>query len=296
MRRRMVAAAVAAVLAAGCSGGDAEPRASAPAAPPAGSTTPAASATATPRPSAERPPLPTVMAAVGDSMTRAFNLCEGITDCPEESWSTGTRTESHYARLRALGARLTAHNLAVSGSTVSSLPDQARRAVATGADYVTVLIGANDACTGRADSMTPVAAFAAAFERGLDTLVRGLPDARVLVVSVPDLMRLWEVGRDVPAVRERWDTIRVCQSMLADPLSNDAPDVARRARVKARVEAYNAAMARACARYRTCRWDGGAVYAHRFGVDAVSERDGWHPSRVGQRILADVSWRAGWWG
>jgi lysophospholipase L1-like esterase len=235
------------------------------------------------------------MAAVGDSMTRAFNLCEGISDCPEESWATGTRTDSHYARLRGLGASLTAHNLAVSGSTVSSLEDQARRAVATGAGYVTVLIGTNDACTGREESMTPVAAYAAAFERGLGTLMRGLPGARVLVVSVPDLMRLWEVGKDVPAVRERWETIRVCQSMLADPLSNDADDVARRARVRARVEAYNAVMARACARYTTCRWDGGAVFRHRFGLGAVSERDGWHPSREGQRLLADLTWRAGWW-
>lgn len=240
--------------------------------------------------------LPRVMAALGDSMTRAFVLCDDVGDCPEASWSTGTEVDSHRRRLERLGAKVEAWNVAVSGATVSGLEAQARRAVATRAEYVTVLVGANDACRPTESAMTPVDAFARAFDRGLATLVEGLPSARVLVVSIPDLMRLWEVGRGDPGTVATWTRYGVCRSMLAAPGSEAPADVARRRRVRARVEAYNAAMAAACAKHATCRWDGGAVFRDRFGLDSVSERDRWHPSREGQRRLSEVSWNAGWYG
>lgn len=265
-RSRMAAAAVAAALTTGCSDGP----------PP-------------------REDLPRVMAALGDSMTRAYLLCDGAGDCPEASWSTGTEVDSHYRRLRDLGGRVKAHNLAVSGATVGRLAEQARAAVATGAGYVTVLIGANDACAPTESSMTPVEDFRRAFADGMDTLVRGLPEAKVLVTSIPDLLRLWEVGKDSPEVRATWAR-GICQSMLARPESDAAADAARRGRVRARVEAFNAVMAEVCARYDTCRWDGGAVFGYRFGLDAVSERDYWHPSREGQRLLSAISWDTGWFG
>ena len=237
------------------------------------------------------------MAAVGDSITRAFVLCDDVGDCPEASWSTGTEVDGHLRRIERLsGATVEAWNVAVSGARVADLESQARRAVATGAAYVTVLVGANDACRPTEPEMTPVGEFAAAFERGLATLVEGLPSARVLVVSVPDVMRLWEVGRGDPATRVTWARYRVCPSMLAAPESTAPADAARRQRVRARVTAFNDAMAAACARHPNCRWDGGAVFRDRFGLDALSERDRWHPSREGQRRLAELSWDAGWYG
>jgi hypothetical protein len=44
--------------------------------------------------------------------------------------------------------------------------------------------------------MTSVEEYTGAFNAVLNALVRGLPDAHILVLSVPDLARLWEVGRD----------------------------------------------------------------------------------------------------
>ncbi len=231
------------------------------------------------------------MAALGDSMTRAYAVCGGFGDCPEASWATGDRggLDSHAQRLGLEGDA--ARNLAVSGATVSDLPEQARRAVEARVDYVTVLIGANDACAPDEAAMTPVAGFGRDFDAAMDILARGLPEATVLVVSVPDLLRLWAVGKDDPQVLARWDA-GVCQSMLADAGSEaeDARD--RRDRVRRRVSDYNAAMDRSCRRHPRCRTDGGAVFAYDFSLGMVSELDYWHPSEEGQRTLAEVTWRA----
>jgi lysophospholipase L1-like esterase len=239
------------------------------------------------------------MAALGDSMTRAFILCEGAGDCPEASWSTGTAAEvlSHSQRLsRASGERTRVHNVAVSGATVAGLDSQAARAVAADVEYVTVLIGANDACAPAEADMTSVAAYTADFDRALSRVVSGLPRARVLVVSIPDLLRLWQVGKDDAAVRAVWEQLSICQSMLAEPADQSAAAAARRARVRQRVVDYNTAMANACRRHPTCRSDGGAVFDYDFTIEMVSDRDYWHPSRVGQRTIAAVSWTAGYWG
>ena len=242
---------------------------------------------------------PAIVAALGDSITRGFGLCAGWGDCPAASWATGTQAEvaSHSARLGAAhGAVRSVHNLAVSGATVSVLDAQARQAVAVGADYVTVLIGGNDACAHSEASMTPTRRFAERFGTALATLADGLPEARILVVSIPDLHRLWLVGKDDERVVETWNRVGICQAMLANPTSTAIEDRRRRARVRDRVAAYNEVMAALCARHDQCRWDGNAVFEQAFGLDAVSPRDYWHPSVDGQRRLAQVAWEAGFFG
>ena len=58
---------------------------------------------------------------------------------------------------------------------------------------------------------------------------------------------------------------------------------------------YNEIMGALCDRHEQCRWDGEAVFEEPFSLDAVSPRDYWHPSLEGQRRLAAVAWRAGFW-
>ena len=242
---------------------------------------------------------PAIIAALGDSITRGFGLCAGWGDCPAASWATGTQAEvaSHSARLEAAdGAVRRVHNLAVSGATVATLDVQARQTVAVRADYVTVLIGGNDACARSEAAMTPTRQFAERFGTALATLTDGLPEARILVVSIPDLHRLWLVGKDDERVVETWRRVGVCQAMLADPTSTAAEDRRRRIRVRDRVAAYNEVMAALCARHHQCRWDGNAVFEDAFPLEAVSPRDYWHPSVDGQRRLAQVAWDAGFFG
>ena len=241
---------------------------------------------------------PTRIAALGDSITRAYGSCNGGGECPQFSWATGTdrNVASHFARLAVDGGRPEVRNLAVSGATVSGLATQARQAVALRADYVTVLIGGNDACAYSEEAMTPPRRFADSFAEAIATLTEGLPDARILVLSIPDLHRLWEVGKDDPRVVETWNRMGTCRAMLANPTSTAAEDRRRRTRVRDRVSAYNEVMAALCSRHDQCRWDGNAVFEHRFGLEAVSPRDYWHPSVEGQRRLAEVSWKAGFFG
>jgi lysophospholipase L1-like esterase len=169
-------------------------------------------------------------------------------------------------------------------------------AVRVGPDYVTVLIGANDACAAEEAEMTSVGEYTATFDAALDALVRALPNARILVLSVPDLGRLWEVGKDRPHVRRVWESSGVCRSMLADPADTSAAAQARRDRVRARLQAYNAAMAVACDRRAPrCRYDQNAVFDYRCDLDDLSTVDYFHPSRRGQATLAQVAWDAGHW-
>ena len=260
--------------------------------------TAAAACTASPEPApGNGPPRPESMAALGDSITRAFAACERGGDCVEASWATGTAEDldSHAQRL-GIDDPADVANLAVSGARVAGLADQVRAAVGARPDYVTVLVGANDACAADEAGMTSVEEYAGTFREALDGLVRGLPEARVLVLSVPDLSRLWEVGREHPEVLRTWQSYGICSSMLADPEDTGAEARDRRERVRARVQAYNTAMSAACGRHApNCRSDGNAVFDTRFDLAEVSPVDYWHPSSRGQATLARVAWEAGFW-
>ncbi|HEU4425904.1 MAG TPA: SGNH/GDSL hydrolase family protein [Pilimelia sp.] len=241
---------------------------------------------------------PSTMASLGDSITRGFNACGFYFDCTSRSFSTGTTSSvnSHYLRIRAVNPQLDGRNYneARSGARAADLPGQAGAAVSRGAQYVTVLIGANDACTSTEATMTPVATFRGHIDTALDRLKAGLPTAQVLVVSIPDVRRLWDVGRVNGSARMAWSLFRICQSMLANPTSTAQADVDRRARVRQRVIDYNTQLAQACAAYGpNCRFDGNAVFGYPFVLSQVSTWDYFHPNTTGQTVLASITYAAG---
>ncbi|TDD04185.1 SGNH/GDSL hydrolase family protein [Nonomuraea deserti] len=243
-------------------------------------------------------PVPEIMAALGDSISTGFNACGWYVSCASRSWSSGDHREvsSHYLRLSHLSGTLHKHNLnfAAPGSTSADLLGQVKKAVAAKADYVTILIGAQDACVRTEQAMTPVSTYRARLDRALGELRAGMPDARVLFASIPDLRRLWRVGKDNPLARSFWTLGRICQTMLARPKSVKRADKERRSRVRERVMAYNREAARACAAYGpACRTDGGAVFSFPFTLDHVSRWDYFHPSTAGQRVLAEQTFERG---
>ena len=191
---------------------------------------------AEPRPTTSAPPSsgPGGIAALGDSISTGFGSCLVLTSCERNSWSTGDglRVQSHYRRLleQNPAIRGRTYNHARPGARADALAGQAQAAVRDRADYVTVLIGANDACRGGIDAMTPVAQFRADVDRGLRVLRTGRPKARVLVVSIPDLYRLWEVGHDDARAARAWRR-GICPALLADATSTAPADRARRAAV-----------------------------------------------------------------
>ncbi|MER5882400.1 GDSL-type esterase/lipase family protein [Streptomyces sp. NPDC001941] len=258
---------------------------------------PAGGSPAPTRPSPSPTPLwdrsPSSVAAVGDSITRGFDACGVLSDCPEVSWSTGTDPAVDSLAVRLLGASKTAGNswnLARSGSRMAELPGQMERAAAERPGLVTVMTGANDACRDTAAQMTPVADFRASFERALRTLRAASPKSQVYVASVPDLKRLWSTGRTSAMAKQVWG-LGICRSMLADPDDLTRAGGERRDRVRARVAAYNAVLRDVCAKDERCRYDGGDVFAYRFTGQQLSPWDWFHPSRDGQARLAEIAYR-----
>jgi lysophospholipase L1-like esterase len=237
------------------------------------------------------------MAATGDSITRAFNTgLVPFTDAPWNSWSTGElRPWTHYRRILSvnLGIFGRNYNNARSGAEMADLERQAGVTVTQRVEYVTILVGANDACASSEAAMTPVADFRAQFERAMTTFTGGLSEARILVVSIPDLYRLWFIVHNDPRAVLAWRLTGFCQSMLARPTSTAPADEARRQRVRQRVVEYNRQLDEVCALYVQCRFDGNAVFEYPFQPEHVSTRDYFHPSVAGQRTLADVTWAAG---
>ncbi|WP_340379972.1 SGNH/GDSL hydrolase family protein [Streptomyces sp. SS7] len=236
---------------------------------------------------------PASMAAVGDSITRGFDACTVLQDCPEVSWATGASAGVDSLAVRLLGASKAAThswNYAVTGARMADLTDQMTRAAAEKPQLVTVMAGANDACRESPEAMTPVADFRAEFEEALRTLRRSLPKAQVYVASVPNLKRLWSQGRTNALGKQIWK-LGICPSMLGDADALDAAATARRDTVQRRVEDYNRVLEEVCAKDARCRFDGGAVYDFRFGTDQLSHWDWFHPSRDGQARLAEIAYR-----
>jgi lysophospholipase L1-like esterase len=185
------------------------------------------------------------------------------------------------------------HNDARSSAKAVDLPAQAQAAVGQRVQYVTVLVGANDVCARTESGMTSTATFSAQVEQTLTILSSGLPNAQVLVSSIPDLNRLWEVGRKSVLARSVWSVGGICQAMLKNPRSNADSDNARRGRVRQRVMDYNAVLQTACRRHANCRYDNGAVFSYRFTLNELSKWDYFHPNEAGQSALARVTWASG---
>lgn len=236
---------------------------------------------------------PGSIAAVGDSITRGFDACTVLSDCPEVSWATGSDAQVDSLAVRLLGVTGAAErswNYAVTGARMADLPEQMAQAAARGPELVTVMVGANDACRSSARAMTSVADFRADFEEALHTLRAASPKTQVYVASVPNLKRLWSQGRTNPLGKEVWK-LGICPSMLsdADDLTNAA--VLRRDRVQQRVVQYNKVLKDVCAKDSRCRFDNNAVYDYSFGTDQLSHWDWFHPSRDGQARLASIAYR-----
>jgi lysophospholipase L1-like esterase len=247
---------------------------------------------------ASTPPLPRSMAAIGDSMTQAADACCWYGDHPSSSWSSGSASwdgvSSHDERIRALGGAIGGHayNDSVSGARMNTAAAQASRAVAQGAQYVTILMGANDVCTSSPSTMTSVSTFRQQYQAALATLDAGLPGrARIFVASIPDVYQLWQLYHSDATAQLVWAVAGICQSMLSPSRTEVDRQVVRQRNID-----FNTVLQQECARYPRCRFDGNAVFSYPFIRSQVSKLDYFHPSLSGQATLASITWAHSWWG
>ena len=243
------------------------------------------------------PPLPNSIASIGDSITRATDVCCWYGDHPAQSWSTGggrfDGIRSHYERILALSPGIYRHNYndARAGAKMRDAPAQAQTAILQGARYVTILMGANDVCTSSRSTMTAVSDFQTQFSATMSVLASGLPTSHVFVSSIPNVYRLWQLFRSDPTAQFVWSVAQICQSMLAP--TNTESD---RQAVLAREQAFNQVLADVCAQYAMCRFDDYAVFNYPFNSSHVSKLDYFHPNLSGQATLASLTWQRSWWG
>lgn len=238
----------------------------------------------------------TRMAAIGDSISQAAMTCKTLLLCGSNAWSTGTSSAvgSHASQLKSAGATtLWAFNDSRSGADSADLAGQAKWAVVQRAQYVTVQIGANDACTSSVETMTATDTYRVNVKAALDTL--SASNTEIFITSIPSLQRLYELNKGDVKARIAWATLRFCPSMLANPTSTTQADIDRRVAVQTRVDEYNATLADLCAQTAKCRYDGGAVANHQFTKADVSTRDYFHPSATGQATLAALTWPTTQW-
>lgn len=254
--------------------------------------TPAQALTALPAP-------PRTIAAVGDSITRAFDVNSSyiLRDAPKESWATGTdaTVDSEYQRLLSAypGSGISADNDAMTGAKMVSLASQMSTAAGQGADYVTVLMGANDVCAKTPAGMTSTANFTNQFDLAMATITSARPNAVVFVSSIPNVYQLWSTLHTSSAARFAWAVYGVCQDMLGSSVTET-----QRQQVLAQLKADNAVLAQLCTgKYaNNCAWDGGATYNVAFTSKQVSTVDYFHPSVAGQALLAQTAWAASPYG
>ena len=116
-----------------------------------------------------------------------------------------------------------------------------------------MLSGGNNVCHASALPELPSpSSVGADFASALHILNAGLPEAKILVASIPSMMGLYLAGRDSSTARSVWAAVGVCPVMLVDPLDQSSAAQNRRAAVEQRVDAINVAIGSACAAAARC--------------------------------------------
>ncbi|CAN5115807.1 SGNH/GDSL hydrolase family protein [soil metagenome] len=279
-RTRLLAAACASVVAlsglAACSSSDPAPPAAtvAPSRAPAGAT---------------------VVGVIGDSISLGVNACDKRGPCAEAVWAGGTdaSVDSIAKRLAgATGRKVTVVSAARDGARIEDALTAARRLAPKKPDLVTMLIGANDACPSSMSGMTSVEDYRARLIKVVAIFKTTSPQTELLMLSIPDIHRLWEIGRTNPRAVALWNMSRSCRVLLGDASSDAPEDVQRRDVVDKRTREFNSVIAKVCAQSDQCVDDDGAVFDYDFNESSISSIDHFHPSKAGQRAIAEAAWQA----
>jgi len=250
--------------------------------------------------------------STGDSITRAFDA-----DLPADnvylSWVNGYHgfwenllglpdIKSHNERITAnFGSNGRTNDMgAVNGARVDDLATQAAGAAGKDVTYATVMLGGNDVCRDTIADLPTDAEFEANFRAGMATLLANLnPGATVQVVGIPNIKRLYDIGKDKIALgivdcQTLWQATAIgfpCGSMLSPDNTEDD-----RLFVQSRNVAYNAILQRV-----TDELDAANpqfitfadAYAYDFAESDISNIDCFHPSWRGQEALSREIWNVG---
>ena len=250
----------------------------------------------------------------GDSITRAFDA-DFPADNLNASWVNGyygfweqlfglPNVKSHNQRISANWGSSNRKNYiaAVNGARVDDLATQAAGAAGKAITYATVMLGGNDVCRDTIADLPTDAEFQANFTAGMNTLLANMASGTtVQVVAIPDVKRLYDIGKDKDALgiadcETLWALTVLgfpCGSMLS-PFTSEAD----RLYVRSRNIGYNNIMASVTAQ-KQAQHPGKFIsftnvsFTFAFAENEISNIDCFHPSWRGERSLSDGTWDSG---
>jgi lysophospholipase L1-like esterase len=248
----------------------------------------------------------------GDSITRGFDA-NLPADNLNNSWVNGyygfweqllglPNVKAHNQRITANFGSSGRTNViaAVNGARIDDLATQAAGAAGRGTTYATVMLGGNDVCRDSIADLPTDAQIEADFRAGMATLLAQLPsNATVQVVGIPNIKRLYDIGKNKDALgiadcEVLWAGTVLgfpCGSMLS-PFNSEAD----RLYVQSRNVGYNTIL-----RNVTLQLDAANpeflfyadAYNFNFVENEISNIDCFHPSWRGERTLSREIWNQG---
>ncbi len=249
-------------------------------------------------------PDPQVYAALGDSITPAYDANGQATSLGVQPWysyavannTASTGVYSFYQRLLTIYPNSTGVDcalpqvqtgclydrlLAVPGDKASDMVWQSLDAVRDGAGFVSILIGGNDVCShsGSTPTPTPVWNFSASLNRTFEILRTELPPTTVIALAnVVNVSILWTLFGGNSQAELVWQS--TCPALLNAP---------SRAMMQYMVRAYNHVEQRIARSWNVSLWDIGNLT---FSAQDVNHLDYFHPSPTGHTEIADEWWAA----
>ena len=234
--------------------------------------------------------LPNSMAVIGDSISQAAVADDSVDpNQPEHSWATGYEANdgvfSHYERILASNSGISGNNFnnSENGANSGDLLGQANATVSQGVDYVVIQMGGNDVCADDTAGMTSVTEYTSRFNQAIDVLQAGLPGATIVICEIPNVGRIYDVGRWDFWCQVKWATFGFCDNMLTNGST-------QRNAAKSRNVAYNNAL-RTLASQQGVFFDDD-VFEVAFSKGNLSEIDCFHPGLPLQNSLANVTYSA----
>jgi lysophospholipase L1-like esterase len=226
--------------------------------------------------------------SIGDSITTGFNSGKPFSQ-KQNSWATGSssRVKSIAKRLgESLERRVESHNFARAGAKAYQLPKQLEKLEGISPDYITLLIGANDVCDFSESHEEQLTGFEDNVDKTLAHLTTSYPKAKILLVPIPDMYNLWEVGIE-NRCQWKWSLHGFCRKLL----NRDRTQLERE-QFAERLHDANVTLASLADRYKEHVAFDLELASAEFTFDQVSNIDCFHPSKKGQAYLAETSWQA----
>ena len=234
-----------------------------------------------------------VIGSIGDSISTAMNS-NGWGNRKQNNWSTGTtrnrNLRSHFHKLQQLfQKKVEPYNFAVAGATSYDIASQVGKLLPYNPDYVTILIGANDACHWKKDYHKQLNEFKKNINNAVKRLIAHNPQVKLLLVPIPNMYHLWKTVHQKGSCQMRWNLFNVCSNLL----DSDRTEKERLAFQQRIVFANDYLEEIANNHLQHIRFNR-SIANHHFKWEHVSPRDCFHPSVTGQNVISQLTWEADW--